>query len=144
MVIAACLSFGCDPSRAGWVLCAITLGVGVGGCMTVDCKAVKAPDGIDAVEPTKSFRTDGCSLAPDLNFRDCCVEHDRAYWMGGDESRRRTADLALRSCIEARGYETLAYLYYLGVRIGGLSWLPTPWRWGFGWPYPLAYCTGAR
>jgi hypothetical protein len=25
---------------------------------------------------------------------------------------------------------------YIGVRIGGHAWLPTPWRWGYGWYWP--------
>jgi hypothetical protein len=24
-------------------------------------------------------------------------------------------------------------LFYAGVRLGGAPWLPTPWRWGYGW-----------
>lgn len=24
-------------------------------------------------------------------------------------------------------------IMYLGIRIGGSPWLPTPWRWGYGW-----------
>jgi len=26
-----------------------------------------------------------------------------------------------------------------GVRVGGMPYLPTPYRWGYGWPYPRLY-----
>ena len=26
-----------------------------------------------------------------------------------------------------------------GVRVGGTPYLPTPFRWGYGWPYPRFY-----
>ncbi len=31
-------------------------------------------------------------------------------------------------------------IMYIGVRIGGSPWLPTPWRWGYGWNvWPKGY-----
>lgn len=29
-----------------------------------------------------------------------------------------------------------ARLRWLGVRLGGVGFLPTPWRWGYGWKWP--------
>jgi len=28
---------------------------------------------------------------------------------------------------------------FTGVRVGGTPYLPTSFRWGYGWPYPRAY-----
>jgi len=78
------------------------------------------------------FKSDGCSLFPDGNYRECCVEHDKAYYFGGTKEERKAADRQLCSCIRAKGHRFLAPLMYLGVRIGGGAWLPTPFRWGFG------------
>ncbi len=93
----------------------------------------------NTVEPMVPFRSDGCSVAPDLNVRTCCDEHDKAYWAGGSCEARRTADRQLRECIRALDRPRLASLYYAGVRIGGSPWWPFPWRWGFGWPYGMGY-----
>lgn len=83
----------------------------------------------------KPFKPDGCTLFPEGNWHACCVTHDRAYWCGGTAAQRQDADAALRQCIAARGHPNLSKLVYFGVRLGGVSALPTPWRWGFGWPY---------
>lgn len=93
----------------------------------------------------KPFRTDGCSAFPDGTLADPekwrapCVEHDRAYWRGGTAGERLQADRRLREAVGAEGHPVLAELMYLGVRLGGSPWWPTPWRWGFGWPFPRGY-----
>lgn len=87
--------------------------------------------------PPKPFRSDGCSLVPDLDIGDCCERHDHAYWQGGSCAQRRQADAVLAQCIREHGRPRIATLYHAGVRIAGAAWLPTPWRWGFGWPYGL-------
>lgn len=34
----------------------------------------------------------------------------------------------------------MASVFYSGVRMGGTPWLPTPWRWGYGWDdWPRGY-----
>jgi len=78
------------------------------------------------------FKSDGCSLFPDGNYRDCCVEHDKAYYLGGTKAERRAADKRLCDCVRAKGHRFLSPVIFLGVRIGGVAWLPTPFRWGFG------------
>jgi|APDOM4702015248_1054824.scaffolds.fasta_scaffold41365_4 hypothetical protein len=78
------------------------------------------------------FKSDGCSLFPDGDYRNCCVEHDKVYYFGGTKEERRVADRHLFTCVRARGHRFLAPMMYLGVRIGGGAWLPTPFRWGFG------------
>jgi hypothetical protein len=92
------------------------------------------------------FTSDGCSLFPDgdssrhLDWRDCCVTHDVAYWRGGTEAERLEADEALRRCVAARTRDPgLAKFRYDGVRVGGAPWFPTWYRWGYGWAYGRQY-----
>jgi hypothetical protein len=96
-------------------------------------------------------------------WESCCIAHDRLYHTGGspkasaDESfeARKSADLALESCVLATGvertpqlsqeygltsdqvitlYELIAELMYRSVRIGGVPCSGLPWQWGYGWP----------
>ena len=93
-----------------------------------------------------AFTSDGCSLFPDSswisddNWCSCCVEHDRAYWQGGDESKRYIADLELHNCVLAKTEsKLLAALMFEGVRVGGSPYLYTWFRWGYGWKYGRWY-----
>lgn len=99
--------------------------------------------GAFAQENTKSaietvpadFQSDGCSLFPDGDYFDCCVEHDKAYYFGGSWKQRWRADKKLYKCVAAKKgfkYKLLAPVMWAGVRIGGVPWLPTSFRWGFG------------
>ena len=88
----------------------------------------------------RPFSSDGCSLFPDrapcgdADWCACCLAHDQAYWLGGTREQRRIADRALRDCVaEQTGSRTLAHTMYVGVRLGGVPWLPTGFRWGYGW-----------
>jgi prolyl oligopeptidase len=88
------------------------------------------------------FTSDGCSLFPDkdrakdISWCSCCVEHDYAYWLGGDERERRAADSALAACVQERsGEPKLARTMYAGTRAGGPGYFPNWYRWGYGWPY---------
>ncbi|WP_419148897.1 hypothetical protein [Pseudoalteromonas 'SMAR'] len=93
----------------------------------------------------KPFTSDGCSVFPDGTlvqqqlWLDCCTAHDLAYWQGGSEQDRERADLELKACVSKLGEPDVASLMLLGVRIGGTPYLPTSFRWGYGWPYPRAY-----
>jgi hypothetical protein len=94
----------------------------------------------------RPFTTDGCSLFPDRSatsgkdWCSCCVAHDRAYWRGGTADERLKADEALRACVLAKtGDVSLAALMYRGVRLGGLPYWPTPFRWAYGWGYGRFY-----
>ena len=82
--------------------------------------------------------TDGCTLAPEFDFGDCCHAHDAIYWKGGTEAERLRADEKFRQCLRDKGHRLLDVLYYLGLRFGGIGALPTPWRWGFGWEWPYS------
>lgn len=91
------------------------------------------------------FTSDGCSAFPDgtLSQRNlwlqCCTAHDRAYWQGGTYAEREAADDALRDCVDAVGEPEIAILMLAGVRVGGTPYLPTRFRWGYGWPWPRGY-----
>lgn len=81
------------------------------------------------------FKSDGCSWFPDGDYLDCCVQHDLTYFDGGSWTKRWRADKKLFQCVAAkRGFQhkIIAPLMWAGVRAGGVSWLPTPFRWGFG------------
>lgn len=82
-----------------------------------------------------TFKSDGCSLFPDGGYQDCCVAHDKAYYFGGSWKERWRADKKLFKCVAGkRGFQHkfIAPVMWLGVRVGGVSWLPTRFRWGFG------------
>ena len=91
------------------------------------------------------FASDGCSSFPDgtLEIRtlwlSCCTAHDSAYWQGGSYAERLQADQDLRSCVAQTGQPEIAKLMLAGVRVGGTPYLPTSFRWGYGWPYPRGY-----
>jgi len=92
----------------------------------------------DRVMPPE-FISDNCSWFPDGNYADCCVEHDKAYYFGGSFKERGVADNQLYKCVKAKEgtrSKMIARMMWIGVRIGGVSFLPTPFRWGFGnkWP----------
>jgi hypothetical protein len=88
------------------------------------------------------FKSDGCSggiswLWQNIAGRkppweEHCVEHDKAYWRGGDREARQQADLKLAAGVTKSGYPIMSALMYLGVRIGGHPNLPLPWRWAYG------------
>ncbi len=91
--------------------------------------------GNSSLVPEKEFRTDGCSLWPDGDWQSCCVDHDMEYWCGGSASERKKFDHTLGSCIAGKGHSVLGPTMGVAVRVGGLWVLPTPWRWGYGWPW---------
>jgi hypothetical protein len=95
------------------------------------------------------FTTDGCSGGMTAGWQfishkpppwnDCCVTHDKAYWAGGSSAQRKQADITLLIDVANRGYPLIAMLMYLAVRVGGVPWLPLPWRWGYGWKWARGY-----
>ena len=80
----------------------------------------------------RPFRSNGCTMSPDLNFRACCVTHDYAYWIGGTEKERFLADDKLRHCINDKR-KNIGTIYFAMARLVGSSHLPTSFLWGFGW-----------
>lgn len=102
--------------------------------------------GCATAQELKTFSSDGCSLFPDGDRADrkrwcvCCLQHDIAYWRGGTEDERKSADEQLRSCVTERtGNALLAETMYLGVGTGGGPAAPTGYRWGYGWNYGRGY-----
>lgn len=91
------------------------------------------------------FTTDGCSSFPDGTVEHhalwfgCCLSHDLAYWKGGAEGERQQADAELAQCVASLGEPDIARLMHLGVYVGGTPHLPTPFRWGYGWPFARGY-----
>ena len=101
--------------------------------------------GGEALAEISPFTSDGCSAFPDGTpsqrtlWLDCCHEHDFAYWKGGTRQQRAEADRTLRACVKAFGEPEIAALMLAGVRVGGTPYLPTRFRWGYGWPYFRGY-----
>ena len=92
------------------------------------------------------FTTDGCSVFPDKFWNDkdqtwlhCCVQHDIDYWMGGTEAQREGADEELKTCVADTKHDKIAVAMKLGVYFGGVHWLYTSWRWGYGWKKNRGY-----
>jgi len=115
-----------------------------------DVTTVKATVQLEAsthvnVTTLAPFTTDGCSAFPDGTpeqnqlWQRCCTQHDLAYWQGGIYKQRLEADIALRNCVAEVGEQDVAELMLAGVRVGGSPFWPTPFRWGYGWPYPRFY-----
>ena len=94
----------------------------------------------DQPKMAKPFESDNCTWFPDGNYADCCVAHDRDYYFGGSLKQRRESDKRLKQCVMSKGKgwkrKLLANAMFFGVRIGGVSFLPTPFRWGFGHKWP--------
>ena len=93
----------------------------------------------------KPLTIDGCSVFPDGTlahrslWADCCIKHDIAYWQGGTCDDRLNADNALKQCVSKVGNPKIAKIMLAGVRVGGSPYLPTKFRWGYGWPYLRGY-----
>ncbi len=96
-------------------------------------------------EDLKPFRSDGCSIFPDGTIEQnklwlqCCVEHDKSYWRGGTYQEKIDADKALHECVADLGETMVADLMLAGVHVGGSAYLPTAFRWGYGWSYLRGY-----
>jgi hypothetical protein len=93
----------------------------------------------NAAQALRPFTSDGCSVFPDGTWQQqqlwqpCCVAHDLAYWQGGTEAQRLAADEAMQQCVSTIGEPEIASVMLAGVRVGGTPFLPTPFRWGYGW-----------
>jgi len=93
----------------------------------------------------KPFTSDGCSAFPDGTIKDsnkwlnCCIAHDKAYWLGGTYEERLKADNDLEACIASVGDEKTAKLMWAGVRVGGSPYWFSTFRWSYGWPYTRGY-----
>ena len=110
------------------------------------CIFVAVLSACSASDTLQPFSTDGCSLFPDrapigrADWSYCCLVHDLAYWRGGTAEARLHADRELKACVHnASGSAILAQVVFVGVRAGGGPYLPTSYRWGYGWPFGRLY-----
>ncbi len=93
----------------------------------------------------RPFRSEGCSLSPGsvpgtkISWATCCVQHDLAYWLGGTEKERLTADENLKSCIQQKANSIIGEIYFSAVRMGGRPHTWAGFRWGYGWNYVRPY-----
>ncbi len=100
---------------------------------------------ISLASDIRPFESDGCSSFPDGTIEQgelwlsCCVAHDYSYWKGGTYQDRVKADRELEACVASVGQPGVARLMLAGVRVGGTPYLPTRFRWGYGWPYLRGY-----
>lgn len=91
------------------------------------------------------FTSDGCSAFPNGTseqkelWLECCSAHDYDYWKGGTYEQRLASDKALKACVTNLGEPGIALVMLAGVRVGGTPFLPTTFRWGYGWGYPRFY-----
>jgi hypothetical protein len=101
--------------------------------LLIDCSNARAQMSSADILPSGQ-KSDGCTLIADGDIRDCCVAHDKDYFYGGTRKARRSSDNRLYECVCKKGGwdKVFAPFIWLGVRIGGLPFLPTRFRWGFG------------
>ena len=89
------------------------------------------------------FSTDGCSLVPPFlekpAWRACCIQHDIAYWRGGQREERLQADLALKHCFAQAGDPYWGAVFYRAVRLAGGPDSAAYYRWAYGWPFYMGY-----
>ncbi|MGM0629311.1 MAG: hypothetical protein ACQESA_02705 [Patescibacteria group bacterium] len=91
--------------------------------------------------PPRPFYFDGCTLFPDSvfgsSFKKACLDHDIAYYYGGEKSDRLKADIIFKKEISGTGLagRLLSYPMYLGVRLFGDSFIARYFdsNWGFGY-----------
>lgn len=91
--------------------------------------------------PPQPFVYDGCTLFPDtlpgLDLTEACLLHDIAYWYGGEKTERKTVDTRLKGAVASQGIfgQIMQYPVYIGVRLGGDSFLTRIFNanWGFGY-----------
>jgi len=98
--------------------------------------------------PPKAFTSDGASglisaiyrrvYGREIKWVRCAIKHDWVYFHGGPEHLRLAADKELARCVNIEhNHPVLAVIVYLGVRIGGVWWLPYRGaRWGYGYHFP--------
>ncbi|CAN5644708.1 hypothetical protein BH24ACI3_BH24ACI3_06770 [soil metagenome] len=107
----------------------------VAGLMLLTLSVSAAAQAEPARTMPPDFKSDGCTLFPNGNYCDCCVEHDKDYYFGGTRKERWRSDKRLFKCVRSKkGWQNklMAPIMLVGVRVGGVSFLPTPFRWGFG------------
>ena len=76
-------------------------------------------------------KSDGCTGWPDsfrgIDYFDCCVEHDNAYFLGGSWLDRVKADWRLSKCVGKKGAKFMAPIMFIGVRFCGFLFFKYKW-----------------
>ena len=80
-----------------------------------------------------TFTTDWCSMFPDWNWKECCVEHDKSYWKGGTKWQKENADKKLQICVWKKWHPNIGFLMKIWVSIWWTPYLPTNFRWWYWW-----------
>lgn len=80
-----------------------------------------------------SFTTDWCSMFPDWNWKECCVEHDKIYWKGWTKVKKENSDEELKICVWKKWYPIIGFLMKIWVSIWWSPYLPTNFRWWYWW-----------
>lgn len=77
----------------------------------------------------KPFCTDGCSVVGNLTWNSflCCVDHDLAYWRGGDRIDKIVGDSNFYTCLLKGDGKRVADLYTTSVALCGDKY------WGVSW-----------
>lgn len=93
-----------------------------------------------AREKNTVFRSDGCTLFFDGTWAECCMTHDREYWQGGSANLRYQSDKSFARCVyEKTNNQYMSLGSYGIVRLFGMPYVATPWRWGYGWKFGRGY-----
>ena len=58
------------------------------------------------------FKSDGCSMWPDGNYRDCCVQHDYNAYIGIPDKQ---ADIELFQCVAEQDNTLMAAIMIIGL-----------------------------
>ena len=121
------------PSRSGQVLSALLAILASASCASTPLRRQT----LDVSSGTQRAAhaplvSDGCTWFPEGSWHACCVQHDQRYFVGGSAKDRLRADRDLAACVAREGHPLVGGLMFIGSQIGGVPWLPTPFRWGFG------------
>lgn len=141
------MNFGTNRSNHAYRIQLATYVLGVSALLTLPLGPTFRAHAADSKENIlRPFTTDGCSTSPDNawignnSWLNCCVEHDKAYWLGGTAAEKDLADSSLKNCLLDAGMDEIrAEIYYRSVQVGGSAHLPTSWKWGYGWKKPRGY-----
>jgi len=74
----------------------------------------------------------------------CCSELDREYWRGGTFIAQREANSAFRTCLgDVYPESYMPIIAYYGLYAVSSPFVPTSWRWGYGWDFGHGFRDGA-
>ena len=74
----------------------------------------------------KPFTSDGCTGFPNLWFKNCCKDHDYAYWAGHNEHE---SDLNFLRCIAEKSSRLRAFAFvFAGFIVTGMALLRPSYR----------------